>query len=174
MHADRVDAIHIGSSADRVVVSFGTVFDAAHPEGEPYPIERTDAASGGHLNVLLNEAWTATDTDMERCADHLEAVVLPFLDTLGRYELARAYLELDAGRPPSAHRMEEPGTLTTSATLGLLALAAGDRATALAHLHRRLAHAQTWASNVEPRDCTTADTEVRFWRAQVDLARLLA
>lgn len=170
---DRVDAIRIGFSEQQIDVSYGTRFDAAHPEGDPYPTERTDAARSGYLDVLLNETWKATEPAMERCAHHLETVVVPFLDTLGRYELARAYLELDAGRPSSAHRMEEPGEVTTSATLGLLALAAGDRGTALTHLNRRLAQAETWANNVEPTRRSAADTEVRFWRAQVDLARLL-
>ena len=99
-------------------------------------------------------------------------MVLPFLDTLGRYELARPTWN-STRADPSAHRMEEPSALTTSATLGLLALAAGDRATALAHLHRRLAHAQTWASNVE--HATALQPTPRFGSgAQVDLARLLA
>jgi hypothetical protein len=169
-HEDRVDVVAFGSSGHNVHLTYGTRFDAAHPDGELYPVDRAKVRDF-HLDVRLLEDWSATGHDLDRCARHLGATVIPFLDTLARYELARAYLEHGAGAPVAADSIEIPGSPAVSGVLGLLASAAGDRATAVKHLAHRVAAAESWADWPGGRSGETADAEVAFWRSQLDQAR---
>ena len=169
LHPDRVDVIALGShDEDRLSVSYGTRFDAAHPDGEPFPVER-EKARDYHLDVRVTEDWPSTAAELDRCAEHIESAVIPFLDSLGRYELVLAYLQRGAGAPPSAEALDGPGD---DGLLGLLASAAGDRPTAVAHLEQRVAATEDWASDsyVDP-DVSSA--AVRFWSDQLERARRL-
>lgn len=171
-HADRVDVIGIGSGDGRIHLSYGTRFDAAHPDGEPFPVEPAKLGSD-HLDIHLLEFCEASVPGLDGCARHLEAAVVPFLDSLGRYELARAYLEHNAGAPGSAERREGMGSQAMSEVLGMLALAAGDRVIAVEHLERLLVEAESWAESADATYRDTAQAYIQFWRTHLDRARLL-
>lgn len=160
LHDDRVDVIFLGSGDDEISVGYGTRFDAAHPDDEPYPEERT-TISDYHLDIRLREKWGVSPESLDRCARRLEVTVVPFLDTLGRYELARAYLEHLAGAPPGADTLDNPGSPAVRGVLGLLAYAAGDRPTAVEQLADRVGFAEE------------QDADVTFWRRRLDLAHRL-
>jgi hypothetical protein len=172
LHEDRVDVVAFGSSGGRIHLSYGTRFDAAHPDHEPHPVDRAKVRDY-HLDIRLVEDWSATGPDLDRCARHLGATVVPFLDTLARYEFARAYLEHGAGAPNSADSLETPGSPRVSGVLGLLASAAGDQPTAVENLAHQLAAAESWANSPEGRCGDTANADVAFWRRELDRARRL-
>ena len=170
LHLDRVDVIAPGSSGDEIHLTYGTRFDAAHPDGELFPVDR-EKISDYHLDIRLLENWEASGPDLDRCARHLDEDVVPFLDTLGHYELVRSYLEHRTGTPSSAGLLEPgaPNSPATNGVLGMLALAAEDRVTAVDRLTRRLA----FAEHPDGRHGDDADAVIRFWRAQLDLAHAL-
>jgi putative addiction module killer protein len=76
-----------------------------------------------------------------------------------------------AGAPASADSLEIPGSPRISGVLGLLASAAGDQPTAVEHLARQLAAAESWANSPEGRCGDTADAA--FWRGELDRAHRL-
>lgn len=171
LHEDRVDIVSLGSREHEVRLAYGVRFDASHPDDEPDPVDRATARD---TDVSLYEDWPATEPALDRCADRLRSVVVPFLDTFARYELTRAYLEYGAGAPPHALSMNTPGSPVVSGVLGMLAMAAGDRDTAVECLRRRLASAESWAGSSRTGTDDTARGEVSFWRAQLAKARRLA
>jgi hypothetical protein len=126
-----------------------------------------------HLDVRLVEKWPATGPDLDRCARHLGSTVLPFLDTLARYEFARSYLEHGAGALASAESVDNPNSPAASGVLGLLATAAGDQTTAVEHLAHRLKVAESWANSPDARHDDTAPADAAFWRNQLNRARRL-
>jgi len=172
LHADRVDIIGVRWGDELLALTYGARFDAVHPDGEPYPVERSKVRDH-HLDTRLFEDWQGTHEGLERCAAHLRSVVVPFLDTLGRYELARAYLRDNAGTPASSRRLEDVDSPAVSAVLGMLGLTAGDRATAELHLGRRLDLAESRAELASASNNDAADTDVAFWRAQLRKAHRL-
>ena len=170
IHDDRVDVVAFGSSGTDVQFGYGTRFDAVHPAGEPFPVERA-MVRDFHLDVRLSEGTSATAAELDRCAERLRAVIVPFLDTLGRYEFARDYFEDNRGVPAGATAMENPGSPDADGKLGMLAAAAGDKETAVACLTRRLAAAESWAARDSNRDDVRAD--VAYWRTQLAKAERL-
>lgn len=174
VHPERVDAVRIESSRGEVWLTYGAWFAAAHHADDPFPVEQPSASRIGALDVELREDLILTDAGLERCADHLATVVIPFLDMLGRYELTRAYLDLDAGRPGQANRVYEPDSVDASMVLGQLALAVGDRPTAVARLERCLAQAEWWLARADDGDRADAERNFRFWSSRLDEARRLA
>lgn len=169
-HDDRVDVVAFRSDEDRLHLSYGVRFDAAHPDGEPHPVDRATARDVD-LDVRLSENWSPTGPELDRCAQHLAATVVPFLDTFARYELVCAYLEHRAGAPAGTMSMNNPDSPATSGLLGLLALAADDRETAVEHLTRRLAVEESWADSPWHKKDDTAQTRIAFWRAQLSKAQ---
>ncbi|WP_337681471.1 hypothetical protein [Nocardioides sp. CCNWLW212] len=167
LHLDRVDVVSVGSGAGEIQLSYGTRFDAAHPGGEACPMDRAQVRLKD-LDIQVYENWDATDEALARCAARLLTSVVPFLDTLGRYELARSYLEHGAGVPPGAAAMNNPGSPADQGVLGLLALAAADRPTAVDQLIFRVRFAQEQVD-----DGFSSDAELRFWRRQLARARRL-
>jgi hypothetical protein len=170
LHGDRVDVVSPGSSGDQIHLSYGTHFDAAHPDGEPFPVDRA-RIHDYHLDIRLFEDWEAHGPDLDDCARHLEELVVPFLDGLGRYELVHSHLEHGTGAPGSggAIRPGGPSSPATDGLLGMLALAAGDRATAVDRLTR-------WLGFEQSSECQYGDQAaavVHFWRAHLDRARRL-
>ncbi|WP_073422325.1 DUF4304 domain-containing protein [Geodermatophilus nigrescens] len=170
LHDDRVDVVSPGSSGDELAVAYGTRFDAAHPESEPHPVERA-ALRDHHLDIRLIEYWGTSGSDLDRLARHLDVVVVPFLDTLGRYELTRSFLEHRSGAPAPGWELEvvEPHGPAAEGLLGLLALAASDRATAIDRLTRRLAFEDSPGRG----DGDHAEAARRFWRGQLAHAQAL-
>jgi len=170
-HDDRVDVVALGSHDDELHLSYGVRLDAAHPEGESYPVDRTRVRDY-ELDVRLGEEWSTSESELDRCARHLAATVVPFLDTFGRYELARAYLEHGAGAPAGALSLNNPGSPDTNRILGMLALAAGDRFTAVDQLQRLVAVTEEWAASATSAD-DDAHADVVLWRAQLVKAQRL-
>lgn len=167
-HADRVDLVSIGSSGGEVSVRYGVRFDAAHPDGEPHPVER-EQVRDGHLDVSLSWECRASEQALTRCAHRIAEEVVPFLDSLGRYDGVRAYLERGTGAPRGSWAQDNPGSPASEGVLGLLAVAAGDRPTAVRLLERRLAFFETSVPSGDPEH----DAEVSFWRSRLDDARRL-
>ena len=165
-HDDRVDVVALGSSEDRLSVTYGTRFDDAHPPDEPFPVSRQSVRSP-HLDIRLAEHLPATPDELARFAVRLAEVVVPFLDTLGRYELVVAHLEHGAGVPDGALRLDGAPGPATSGFLGLLALAVGDRARAVEHLGRRVAFEDS--DVLGERDLAW----VAFWARHLERARRL-
>ena len=91
-------------------------------------------------------------------------VVLPFLDTLGRYELVVAFAEHGAGSPDGALQLEGAPSPATSGFLGLLALSVGDHERAVRHLQARVVFEETEAYEPDP-EC------IEFWRRHLERAR---
>lgn len=169
-HDDRVDVIALGSSEDRLHLSYGVRFDAAHPSDEPHQVDRAKPYDY-HLDVRISETWSTTGSELDRCAQHLASTVMPFLDTFARYELARSYLEHGVGTPAGAMSLNNPDSPASWGVLGLLAAAAGDRHAAVEYLSRRLAAEESWADASWRSADDRADAHVAFWRAQLTKAR---
>lgn len=169
-HDDRVDVVSVGSSAGLLRLSYGVRFDVAHPAEEPYPVDRAKVLAE-ELDVCLSEGWSASGHELDRCARHLGSTVVPFLDTFARYEFARAYLEDGVGAPVDALSDDNRSSPAVSGVLGMLAIAAGDRGTAVEHLGRRLAAAQSWADSHSGGNDAADDAELVFWRAQLARAQ---
>ena len=153
LHGDRVDVItfdiwtHRGTGQARLDVHYGTRYDAVHPADDPCPFERAKIGEE-HLDVRIVERSPEDDPlredSLAASVVRMNDVVIPFLDTLGRYELAKAVLEHDAGLPASAEHLAGPtGSPARSMVLGLLGLAAEDKETALPGLQRAHALAQS-------------------------------
>ena len=159
MHSDRVDVIAIGSGESRLQVSYGTRFDAVHPPGERFPVERSRVYDH-HLDVREFAGFAADETGVLECATQLSDVVLPFLETLGRYELVVAHLRTRASGAP--HRGSSDVSPHDRGVIGMLALAAADRATAVEYLEQRSAFAE------QAHESHEADR--RFWRDQLEAA----
>jgi hypothetical protein len=163
-HDDRVDVVTFSSGDAGLSVAYGTRFDAAHPSDEPWPVPR-DKVLGHDLDFRLFEELESSDEALARFAGRLRDVVVPFLDSLGRYELVLALGEHGAGRPHGAVPLEGVRSPATSGVLGLLALSAGDLPTAVEHLGRRLRFE-------ESRDHDEADRDsLAFWRRRLEQAR---
>lgn len=169
LHPDRVDVIAPGSSGDWIDLSYGTRFDAVHPDGEPYPVDRAKTRYY-HLDIWRAEHWKATALDLDLCACHLEAAIVPFLDSLGRYELARSYLEQGAGFPGETETTGSMDSPVARGVVGMLALAAGDRATAVDRLARRLEFAESMLASADAQDRDHCYAEAQFWRDNLDAA----
>lgn len=167
-HTDRVDVVSIGSSGAEISVGCGTWFDVVHPEGELYPVPR-DEVRYGQLDATLSFTARASERSLVSCGQRLAEDVVPFLDGLGRYEGARAYLETGAGVPSGSMAMDNPGSPMVLGVLGLLARAAGDDDTAVGCLTQRLA----FVESLEPMrdDRARHEAEAGFWRAQLERAR---
>ncbi len=106
MHSDRADLLYvdaftdIGTGQPRLTLEYGTRFDAAHPEpGGRAP----DQIGHQDLDLIVTESAIDEDplreTSLTAVALRLREVVVPFLDTLGRYEFAIAALEHGVGAP---------------------------------------------------------------------------
>ncbi|GAB3993436.1 hypothetical protein [Nocardioides marmoraquaticus] len=149
-HTDREDRVTISVSTGWVPdddglttgvgvhLSYGTRFATAHPGDHP------DDEVSGHksLDVEMHHVLDG-DTSPDRLR-HLATLItqtaVPFLDTLGQYAVARDVLERDQGIPQDAEPFMGPApNQMRSESLGLLALASGDGATARRHL--RAVHA---------------------------------
>ncbi|MCP2048975.1 UNVERIFIED_ORG: hypothetical protein J3D58_003047 [Paenarthrobacter nicotinovorans] len=121
--SDRVDVVAIGSfGMDQFAWSYGTRFVSTWPPREPADIDEAG------LDIRLAEESGISETDVEFAANKLQDVILPFLDSMGSYELVRAYVEHDTGAPTGSRCIAGRGT--PIGFLGLLALSVGDRATA--------------------------------------------
>lgn len=162
-HDDRVDLVSLGSSEDHLSVTYGTWFDGAHPPDDPFPVSR-DRVRSHHLDIRLAEHFTASPEELARFANRLDDVVLPFLDTLGRYELVVALAEHGAGAPDGALQLEGAPSPATSGFLGLLALSVGDRERAERHLEARVVFEETEAYEPDP-------ASIAFWRRHLERAR---
>lgn len=167
-HSDRVDVVSIGSSGSEMSVGYGTRFDAVHPGGELFPVPR-DEVRYGQLDASLSFTARASERGLAGCARRLAEDVVPFLDGLGSYEAARAYLETGAGVPTGSTAMDNPGSPVVLGVLGLLAQAAGDQDRAVGCLAQRLAFVETLETLRE--DPSGHEAEVSFWRAQLERAR---
>lgn len=162
-HDDRVDLVSLGSSEDRLSVTYGAWFDGAHPPDSPFPVSR-DRVRSEHLDIRLAEHLAATPEDLARFAGRLGEVVLPFLDTLGRYELVVAFAEHGAGSPDGALQVEGAPSPATSGFLGLLALSVGDHERAVRHLAARVVF--------EEREAYEPDPEaIELWRRRLERVR---
>ena len=117
-----------------------------------------------HLDIRLAEHFTATPDEVARFADRLGDVVVPFLDTLGRYELVVAFAEHGAGSPDGALQLEGAPSPATSGFLGLLALSVGDHERAVRHLQARVVFEETEAYEPDP-EC------IEFWRRHLERAQ---
>ena len=162
-HDDRVDLISLGSSEDHLSVTYGTWFDGAHPADDPFPVSR-DRVASQHLDIRLAEHFTATPEALALFAGRLGDVVLPFLDTLGRYELVVAFAEHGAGFPDGALTLEGGPSPATSGFLGLLALSVGDHERAVRHLEARVVFEESEAFEPDPEN-------IEFWRRHLERAR---
>ncbi|WP_110182859.1 DUF4304 domain-containing protein [Nocardioides solisilvae] len=159
-HDDRVDLVHLGSSRDALSLVYGVRFDAAHPSDRPRGVDRSRILAH-HLDVSLDERWTAAPDDLDRCADHLRRRVLPFLDTFAVHALAQDHLLTGAGTPPGARQRGAPGGPARRAVVGLLALEARDRTSAVEHLAAQVARAEG------------GPDERAFWQRRLDEAEAL-
>ena len=162
-HGDRVDLVSLGSSENHLSVTYGTRFDGAHPPDDPYPIGR-DGVRSQHLDIRMAEHFTATAEELAHFATRLAEVVVPFLDTLGRYELVVALAEHGAGAPGGALQLEGAPSPVTSGFLGLLALSVGDHERGVRHLQVRVRFEESEAYEPDPE-------AIAFWRRHLDRAR---
>lgn len=162
-HLDRVDVIAVGSSEDLIGLEFGCRFNAAHPGDEPYAVAR-ERVLAYHLDVRHVHDLRATPVDLDVCGTYIRSVVVPFLDSMGRYELVVAYIESGAGAPGGESLTSNPGSPAASAMLGMLATEAGDREHAVDHLTRYCTFNES--AGVTP-------SIVEHWRAQLRRARAL-
>ncbi|ASN19887.1 DUF4304 domain-containing protein [Arthrobacter sp. YN] len=122
--SDRVDVVAIGSfGMNQFAWSYGTRFVTTWPPREPADINEAG------LDIRLVEESGISPTDVRLAADKLDGTILPFLDSLGSYELVRAYVEHNTGAPAESRCIAGRGT--PIAFLGLWALSVGDRATAM-------------------------------------------
>lgn len=163
-HDDRVDLVVLGSSEGHLFVTYGTRFDAAHPADDPFPVRRETARSQ-HLDIRLQEDCRTTPEELGRFGTRLAEVVVPFLDSLGRYELVLAFAEHGAGAPEGALQLEGGPSPATDGLLGLLALSVGDRAAAVDRLRRRVAFEES---------CEEYERDpgwLAFWVRQLERAR---
>jgi hypothetical protein len=181
-HPDRVDVIAIGSTAhfdtgeNRLHLCYGTRFDAVHPDDEPHPVDRNKLRDYD-LDFRIFDHDHFTDAPfgedyLAAVAARLRDVVVPLLNRLGDYATVTALLEADTGLPPGAWLEGNLGSPARSEVLGMLALAAGDRATAVKHLTRTLQSAQSWAT-IHPDTADSDNTVLAYWAGMLDRARRL-
>ena len=187
MRAERVDVIAISGGADldtgenRLHLGYGTYYDAAHPGDEPWPVDRAKV-SDYHLDVRIFDYDPCIGTPhtgdqfgedyLDAVASRLRDVAVPLLDRLGDYAFVRALLEADTGLPDGAALAGNLGSPARSQVLGMLALAAGDKVTAVAHLHRILLSAESWAAS-QPRTADSDDGAIAYWTDKLERARTL-
>lgn len=76
--------------------------------------------------------------------ERLTDVVVPFLTSLKDYKTVLAVLEADIGLPPGSAQGASPGSFSRHEIAGSLALAHGDRTTAVAHLDAAIELAWTF------------------------------
>lgn len=175
VHEDRVDVIHLGAGLDRGTgnngfdLTYGARFAVAE-EPDPGP------ARADSLDLeLFDTAHHAVDPDADGPEDglseagvatmsrRLREVVVPFLDSLVRYETARAAIENGVGVPDETHQHAGLETCARWEVLGRLALAHRDRATAEHYLGLAL--------DFRRRELDLADV-FRDWKA-TQVARLI-
>ncbi|MFY0408025.1 hypothetical protein [Solicola sp. PLA-1-18] len=183
IHDVRVDVIAISAGQDpvtgdnRVGLLYGVYFDAAHPADGLSPVDRA-RLSHHHLDIEVHDDVFADDhpqvTDqfgraaLEAVVERFHDVVLPFLDGLSDYERVAELIETDTGIPDGAAMHSGLGSPSRSEVLGLLALAAGDRRAAVAHLQHAREAARS-ASDGSPLD----DEAIAFWTDRLHRARQL-
>ena len=102
-------------------------------------------------------------------ASRIRDVVVPLLNRLGDYDTVTAFLEADTGLPPGGWLEGNLGSPARSEVLGMLALAAGDRVTAVKHLTRTLQSAQSWAT-IHPDTAGSDNTVIAYWAGMLDRA----
>lgn len=179
--ASRVDVISVnggldhGTGENTLGLSYGTYLDAVHPEDEPRHLDRAKIRSE-HLDVeVVHEGSFAGDPlgaeYLGAVVSCLRDVVVPFLDLLNEQAAMTALLEHDVGLPPGAHCMARLGSPSRSIVLGMLALEAGDRGTAVRHLER----VWEWVrpSGKDDRSARDPQTEahVTYWASVLGRAR---
>ncbi|WP_110240714.1 DUF4304 domain-containing protein [Nocardioides gilvus] len=132
LHADRVDLVHLGSSGENLSLSYGVWFDAAqdaahdgaHDGDRVGPVDRARILEY-QAHLRLHEQWSVTPEGLSRCAAHLGASVVPFLDAMGVHELLRDHLVTGSGAPRGAGVMAAPNSPAHRELLGRLARARG-------------------------------------------------
>lgn len=123
---DRVDVIAIGSTGlDRFGVSYGTRFTTSWPAMEPSEINESGT------DIRRSEMHGIAPDDVQKLSDRLLHVIVPFLDSMGRYEFVKAFAENEAGAPADSTGIAGQKGPMMWGVLGLLALAAGDRNSAV-------------------------------------------
>ena len=183
-HDDRVDVVQISSAYDSewLSIGFGTWWDLLHAAPGSRGTQRPDRErlAVTETDVRVHDDCPTSEESLATYAGRLRETIVPFLDGMGRYELVVAFVTSGAGLPPGAEDGEpvDP-TLGPHALLGLLALEAGDRPMAVAHLARQLAeerrHLQDREELGAEDDGVTAEdrAHVAWWAAQLDRARRL-
>jgi hypothetical protein len=123
---DRVDVIAIGSTGlHRFHLSFGTRFTTSWPARELLEIDESGT------DIRHSENHGIEPDDVQKLSDRLRQVVIPFLDSMGRYEFVKAFAENGIGAPEGSKEIAGQMGPEMWGVLGLLALAAGDRNTAV-------------------------------------------
>lgn len=123
---DRVDVIAIGSTGmDRFHVSYGTRFATSWPARDPSELTESGA------DIRRSESHGIAPDDVRALADRLPRVIVPFLDSMGRYEFVRSFVENESGAPAGSTAVAGHMCPNTWEFLGPLALSAGDRETAV-------------------------------------------
>lgn len=165
---DRVELVHLSQAVGFLRLAYGVRFDAAHPDDRPRRYDPSDVTAL-MSDVGCDERWRFDPTELDRCAAHLAADVLPFLETFGVYELTRDHLKIGGAVPPGARAQHEPDTHHTHGVLGPLALSVGDRTTAIDQLARRAA----WVASLPERPYFDRDAELAFWHSRLAEAEAL-
>lgn len=146
-HNDRVDVVTLGSWNGTFSIEYGTRFDAGHPADVPWNVERTKLTEVG-LDIRHAEQCGVSPTELERMQSRFEHVIVPFLDSLGRYELVLSYVEHSTGAPSESRRIAGHPCPSTDGWLGLLALSTGDKERAVTLLSSRVAFEQKRAAEL--------------------------
>ena len=171
-----MDVIHLSGELDRdtghnrLLLSYGARFRVAGTtrDSEDFVHEAVRADSldldlfdDGHLGETSGSDGLS-EAAIRAMNQRLREIVVPFLDTLADYGIARAALERGVGYPEGTHRHSNPSNATQWEVVGRLALAHHDKPTAEHYLQRAVDFARG--------QLDVADT-FRQWRA-TEVARL--
>ncbi|WP_442544517.1 DUF4304 domain-containing protein [Arthrobacter sp. KN11-1C] len=129
---DRVDVVAIGSfGLDQFALSYGTRFSTSWPPQDPAHLNEAS------LDIRHAEQHGIAPDEVQALAKRLSSIIIPFLDSMGRYELVRSYVENGTGAPAGSRGIDGWMGPPAWGFLGLLALAVKDRPAAVTFLTKK-------------------------------------
>ncbi|SEE29787.1 hypothetical protein SAMN04489740_1072 [Arthrobacter alpinus] len=158
---DRVDVIALGSvGLDQLRVEYGSRFATS------WPSFNADVIVGSVLDIRISEYHGVSQPEIDTVALRLATHIIPFMDSMGRYELVAALAEHRAGVPEGAKLEIGAHSSESWGFLGLYALSVGDRSRAIILLTRQCDFIQRLSETQHP-----CGEELGMWRARLNEAK---